>query len=439
MTDPLEKVVEPVTRATGLLNSIDDVIFDWLTGIGLTESAARAIADFSGFSMALAFGILGFYVARIIMVGWIHRLARNSKSQWDDKLIDRRVFHTLAYLAPAIIILYLTPLVIPERKIAILIVDIFLKVYMLIITLLVIYRSLDAVHDIYQTYEISKSRPIKSFLQVIKIIIFIIIASLVFSVLFLKDSSFKWVAGLGAFSAVLLLVFKDPILGFAGGLQLAFNDMLRIGDWIEMPKYGADGNVIDISLTTVKVQNFDMTITTIPTYALVSDSYKNWRGMQESGGRRIKRSVNIDINSVKFCTPEMLDRFKKFEYVSEYVHKTEIELEEYNKTRKIDNAELVNGLRQTNLGVFRAYLEGYLRNQESINQEMTCMVRHLQPTDSGLPLEIYAFSANQQWEKYERVQADIFDHILAIIPQFELRVFQNPSGGDIREALDELR
>jgi miniconductance mechanosensitive channel len=228
------------------------------------------------------------------------------------------------------------------------------------------------------------------------------------------------------------LVFKDPILGFVGGIQLTTNDMLRIGDWIEMPKYNADGTVIDISITTVKVQNWDKTITTIPTYSLVTDSYRNWRGMEDSGARRIKRHILIDMSSIKFCTPEMLEEFSKYEYVKDYIRRTEDNIQEYNKKRNIDPKVLVNGRRQTNIGVFRAYLTEYLKNNPDIRQDMTLMVRQLQPADQGLPMEIYAFSKVQEWVPYERVMSDIMDHVLAGIRYFDLRLYQNPTGSDFQ-------
>ena len=228
-----------------------------------------------------------------------------------------------------------------------------------------------------------------------------------------------------------MLVFKDPILGFVGGLQLTINDMLRIGDWIVMEKSKADGEVLEIGLTTVKVQNWDMTITTIPTYTLISDSFTNWRGMENSGGRRIARSFVIDIDTVKFCTPEMLERYKKYQLVSNYIIEKEKEVEEYNKTHNIDESNLVNGRRQTNIGIFRAYLTEYLGNSPYINKDMTFMVRQLAPTEFGIPIQIYAFSSNKEWIKYENIQSDIFDHIFAVVPMFDLKIYQKPSSNTL--------
>jgi miniconductance mechanosensitive channel len=265
----------------------------------------------------------------------------------------------------------------------------------------------------------------------IKIVVGFTAAIIVLSIL-IGESPTVLLGGLGAMTAVLLLIFKDSILGFVAGIQLSTNNMVVIGDWIDMPKYGADGDVIDITLTTVKVQNWDKTITTIPTYALISDSFKNWRGMSESGGRRIKRSVYIDMTSVKFCTAETIERFRKIQYLSEYIENKTRELDEYNTARGVDNAVLVNGRRMTNLGTFRAYISAYLRNHPKIHQNMTFLVRHLEPTPQGLPIQIYVFSNDQVWANYEAIQADIFDHILAVIPEFDLRVFQYPAGADLR-------
>lgn len=417
-----------------MFNAIDSKISEWLISIGLSEEMARLLADFSGFTVVIILAIISFFIAKQILVNGFSRLASKSKSDWDDKLMDRRVFHRLSFLAPALVIHSLTSLVIPERASAIGIIELGAELYIMTMVMLVFFSTLDAVNDIYQSYTISRTRPIKSFLQVIKIVIVIVFVIVVVTLIFMQNKGFGWLAGLGAFSAVLLLVFRDPILGFTGGLQLAFNDMLRIGDWIEMPKYGADGNVIEINLTTVKVQNWDKTVTNIPTYALATDSYKNWRGMEESGGRRIKRSIMLDVNSIRFCTDEMLDRFKKIEHVGKYVSKTEDAIKKYNEENNIDNSILVNGRRQTNLGVFRAYLKGYLKNHPKINQDMTFLVRQLQPNEKGLPMEVYVFSKVQAWADYEDIQSDIFDHIFAVIPQFDLKVFQIPSGSDFKKA-----
>jgi miniconductance mechanosensitive channel len=241
-------------------------------------------------------------------------------------------------------------------------------------------------------------------------------------------------ASLGTLTAVLMLVFKDAILGLTAGIQLTTNKMLAIGDWLEMPKYGADGDVLEITLTTVKVQNWDRTITTIPTYALISDAFKNWRGMSESDGRRIKRSLFLDLNTIRFCDEPLLKRLSRIQLIQEYVDRKKEELAEYNKQSKVDDSCLVNGRRMTNVGTFRAYITAYLKRHPMVNQEMTLLVRQLEPTPKGLPIQIYIFSKEKRWVPYEDIQSDIFDHLLAVLPEFDLRVFQSPSGVDMREA-----
>lgn len=412
-----------------MLDRIDNFLVNWLTEIGLEPATALIIKEFFWVVLILFLAFLGYYIAKFFIIRMVHAIVKRTKTRWDDILAEKKVFVKLALLAPAIIINFLSDHMLADFEFLNRIIDIALTIYMVIIFVNVVSSVLNAFNEIYQSYDIAKEKPIKGYIQVVKIITYIIAAVIIITVL-LGDQNFGWLAGFGAFSAVLMLIFKDPILGFVGGIQLSANNMVRIGDWIEMPKYGADGTVIDISLTTVKVQNWNRTITTIPTYTLVTDYFKNWRGMEESGGRRIKRSINIDMNSIKFCTPEMLERFKKFEYVADYVKDTENIISVYNEKKRIDNDVLVNGRRQTNIGVFRAYLKGYLRNNPVVNNDMTFLVRQLQPGSDGLPIEVYVFSKDQEWAKYEDNQADIFDHIFAVVPEFDLRVYQQPSGRD---------
>jgi miniconductance mechanosensitive channel len=309
-----------------------------------------------------------------------------------------------------------------------------MSVYMVFIVAISADAFLEASHDYYLTSENSKNRPLKGFIQVGKIIVYAICAIIIISIL-LEQKPGVLLGGLGAMSAVLLLVFKDSILGFVAGIQLTANNMVKIGDWITLPKHDIDGTVSEISLTTVKVQNFDRTTSTLPAYTLVSDSVKNWRGMEESGGRRITRSIFIDVNSVKFCTPEMLETFEKVDYITDYVKDTQAEIDLFNTENLVNDSMLVNGRRQTNLGVFRAYLKAYLKNNPDIKKDMTYLVRHLAPTEKGLPIQIYCFTSTTDWEKYENIQADIFDHVLAVIPFFDLKTFQSPSGADFKVAL----
>jgi miniconductance mechanosensitive channel len=269
------------------------------------------------------------------------------------------------------------------------------------------------------------------------ILVYFVAAIFIIAFIFNK-SPLVLLGGLSAIAAVLLLIFKDTILGLVASIQLSANKMLKPGDWIEVPKHGANGTVVDISLNTVKVQNGDKTIVTIPTYSLVTDSFMNWSGMEESDGRRIKRSINIDMKSVRFCDEQMLDKFQKFRLLSNYVTEKQNEISEHNKNLGIEDLSVPNGRRQTNLGIFRKYLEEYLKNNGNINQDMTFMVRHLQPSETGLPIEIYVFCKEKQLTNYESIQADIFDHILAVIPEFDLKVFQSPSGNDITDFSDKL-
>ena len=409
-----------------------------IAGLGLGEMWTTIISRSTAIvAVALIAYIANFIVKRSIvrvMIG----VVRRTKTDWDDPLAERGVFTKLSHLAPALVIWAMAPLVFPGSPTLILIAKRAADVYMLIIGILVVDAFLDAVTDIYQKFEVSKRVPIRTYIQVTKI--GVTVAALIFALTIVTGKE-PWVflSGLGALTAVLLLVFKDTILGFIASIQLVVHDMLRPGDWIEMPNFGADGDVTEITLNTVKVQNWDKTITTIPTYALISDSFKNWRGMSESGGRRIKRSIHIDVNSIQFSTPEMIEKFSKIEVLRDYIESKQQELSDHNQQKGIDESVLVNGRRMTNVGTFRAYLIEYLRRHPKIHNEMTFLVRQLQPTDKGLPIEIYVFSNDQRWVQYEDVQADIFDHIFASLPEFGLRPFQNATGHDIVGAAEGLR
>lgn len=375
----------------------------------------------------IAVCIIAYLITTKVVLKLLGMYINKTKSSWDDAFLKRRVFTKLARLVPAIII-YVSAPIIPEIRVVI---ERAALSFIYLNIAFVVSSVLDASNDIYMTFPVSKVRPIKGFLQIVKIVVYIIMGVLIVSVL-LDKSPWLLLSSIGALTAITTLVFKDSIMGFVAGVQLTTNDMLRIGDWIEMPKYGADGDVIEITLNTVKVRNWDKTITTIPAYALVSDSFKNWRGMHETGGRRIKRAIYIDVTSIKFCTPEMLDRFRKIHLLTEYIESKENEIAEYNKKHNIDTSLLVNGRHLTNIGTFRKYIEYYLENHPRVHKGLIRMVRQLDPGDSGLPLEIYAFVDNTQWVTYENVQADIFDHIFAVAETFELRIFQKPSGNDMQ-------
>jgi len=408
-----------------------DLLQSWLLGHGIGE---EFVFYFARGTLALAVLILSVatkFVAKRYILTSLTYVISASTTKWDDALLRQGALNRLAHLAPALVIYVLTPFALEGMETTIAFIRGATQIYIIIILMLVLDSVLNSVEEIYRSFRASKEIPIKGFIQITKIAVYFLSAVFVISIL-LNKTPFFLLSGIGALTAVLMLVFKDAILGFVAGIQLAANKMVAHGDWIEMPKYGADGDVLEVTLTTVKVQNWDKTVTTIPTYALISESFKNWQGMQESGGRRIKRAVNIDMSSIRFCNEEMLERFAKIQYISEYIDKKKHELEEFNEATNVDNASLANGRRMTNVGTFRAYVQAYLLNHPMINKEMTFLIRQLQPTENGLPIEIYVFSKDQVWANYEAIQADIFDHILAVIQEFDLQVYQNPTGSDFR-------
>ena len=416
-----------------MLESLVRQITAWLIKLGVSPENALKTAGISDFLLVLLLSVLIYYICKFFILHILKRIALRTASNWDDALIEHKVFQRMAFLVPGILIYQSIPVTLDEFTGFIPVALKLTNLYIIIIFMLIVNSFLNSVYTMYQKSEFALYHPIKGYIQIGKIIVYVIVFLLVLALLF-NQSPLYMLTGLGAFSAVLLLIFKDPILGFVGGIQLSANDMVRQGDWINMPKFGADGTVLEISLTTVKVQNFDNTISTLPTYSLVSESFQNYRGMKESGVRRMKRSISIDMSSVKFCTREMLEKFRKINILQEYIDRTEAELENYNKENKIDNSVFVNGRRQTNIGVFRAYLEEYLAHHPLVDNSSDLLVRQLQPNSSGIPIEIYAFTLETAFIRYEKVQSDIFDHILAIVPQFELRVFQSPTGEDLRQS-----
>jgi miniconductance mechanosensitive channel len=406
-------------------NNISEI----LKGYGMRDG----MIDYLSYGILILIIILTCIMVNIIvkniLLKLLAKLIYHNRYLWDNILLERKVFSWMANVLPGIIIYLFAPAF-----------GIFFSsyirrgcaIYISIVVLFIMSALLNSIDDIYRNYPISKVRPIKGLLQVVKIVFYIVVGIIVLGIT-LDQNPLLMLGGIGALAAVFSFVFKDSILGFIAGIQLTSNDMLRIGDWIEMPKYGADGDVIDITLNTVKVQNFDKTIVTLPAYSLVSDAFKNWRGMTEFGGRRIKRSVIIDVTSIRFCDTEMIEKFKKIDYLKDYIIEMENELRSYNK--KYDKvSELdINKKRLTNIGTFRVYIENYLRNHPKLHKGMTQLVRQLPQGENGLPLEIYAFTDEIKFEIFERIQSDIFDHIFAIAEEFELRIFQSPTGYDMRE------
>lgn len=375
----------------------------------------------------LLLAYIAYIVTKKILLRIVTGFVKRTKTNWDDILLSEKVLRRISLIAPFLVIIsfaYLVPSIeefIQRFSIAIIIFFI----------LLTLSSLLTGIVEVYEKTDKFKDRPIKGYIQVVKIIMYIFGGILIITVL-TGQSPWAILGGLGALTAVILLVFRDTILSFVASIQISAYDLVKVGDWIEVPKFGADGDVIDIALHTIKVQNWDKTITVIPTYKLIEDSFKNWRGMQLSGGRRIKRSIYIDQNSITFCNDEMLQRFEKFQLIRDYLNKKKEEIKKYNEDKKIDTTQLINGRRLTNVGTFRAYLKEYLLQREDIHKGLTFLVRHLPPGPEGLPIEIYVFATTTNWAEYEDIQSDIFDHIFAVVPQFDLRIFQNPTGHDFK-------
>lgn len=410
---------------------------EWLLTRGLPADTVAAVTLAAGITVLVVVAWVANVVAKQLILRVVSALVSRTRFVWDDAMLEAGVFTRLSHLAPAMAInafgsdaLGGSPEVLAAMNMAV-------SIYLTFIWLAVFFALLDALHLMAARTGRMANVPIKGFLQAIKLLAALVALILVLSTL-LNKAPVYILTGMGALTAVLLLVFRDAILGFVAGIMISVNEMVRIGDWIEMPKAGADGDVIDVSLTTVKVQNWDKTITTIPSYDLISGSFKNWRGMFESGGRRIKRSLHIDMQSVRFADEAMLARWRKIALLKSYLEEKQAEIEEDNRKRGTDLSILGNGRRLTNLGTFRAYCIAYLRAHPLIHQDLTFLVRQLEPGEHGMPLEIFVFTNDTRWAVYEGVQADIFDHLLAVIGEFDLRVFQSPSGADVRTALTLL-
>ncbi len=379
--------------------------------------------------MVLA-AIILWWVGQQIIKRLLERVIRKTSTDWDDVLLEQGVFRKLGHIVPAAVVSELSPIVFSDYPGAIPAIEQFTDAFVMLVIIRILVAFIGAMSIFLHRSPKFKDKPIASFTQLAKIVVWSVGGIALFGIILGKNPLTIFTA-LGAVSAVLILVFKDTILGFMASIQLTINDMVRIGDWVSVPQYGADGDVIEINLTTVKVANWDKTISTVPTYSFVSDSFKNWRGMQESGGRRIKRAINLKISRVKFCDQEMLERFSKIGLVKDYIAQRQKEIDLYNSEKLIDTkSSVVNGRRMTNIGILRAYILNYIKQNPNINQDMTCMVRQLEATEKGVPLEVYCFSAIQAWVDYERIQSDMFDHILAAVSQFDLEVFENPAGSD---------
>ncbi len=382
-----------------------------LTDLGFSDTFAGYLADFSSLIIILVTSVIVYYIARFIINKFLKRLVEKSSSKWDDHLYEQKVFTRLAMLLPALVLKVSLAPSISKYPEAIKFIELVLHVYMTFIVMRVVASFLNAVYHIYGDLDVSDSKPIKGYVQIAKIITYLVGGIAMISLLIGK-SPLTLLAGLGAMSAVVMLIFKDSILGFVAGVQLSSNKMLHIGDWITMPKYNTDGTVIDVSLVTVKVRNFDNSVSCIPTYTLVSDSFQNWRSMGEAGGRRMKRSVLIDVGTIRFVDETMMENLRAKKIFPE------------------DQSIVVDYT--TNLGLFRIYILGYLKKIPNLNQDASLMVRTLQHTENGLPLEMYAFYIPPNWSEFEDFQARLVEHILSVLPEFGLKAFQRPSGRDVQ-------
>lgn len=417
------------------ITNSSNIIFQWTYDTLIRWGVPVAQVDIVNLFVLLALlaVILSvvYYALRRFLVNSLAILAKRSKTKFDDHLVRNRAMAQLARLVPLLVSIQFIPVVfsafpdwiVPVRK--------FFDIVLVIVWVLLFRAVFRSIRDYLRTKKGFEDKPLDSYLQVINIFMFFIAGVIIFSML-TGQSPWAFLGALGAASAILMLIFKDTILGFVASIQVSTNDMIRVGDWIEMPKYGADGDVVEINLNTVKIQNWDKTITTVPTYYLITDSFKNWRGMQDSGGRRIKRSINVKMSSARYLTPAEISELKKIQLLAPYIGERQVEIDRYNEETHADRSMLVNGRNLTNVGLFRRYVNEYTRNHPQIRKDMTLLVRQLQPTEHGLPIELYMFTSDTRWAIYEDIMSDIFDHLLAAIKYFRLEVFEAPASDDVR-------
>ncbi len=392
----------------------------WMNTHGAAAPFVRAVA-------VLILAWVSNVVTRQVLVHWIGGLIRTTRTRVDDVLLQGDVLRRMALLAPVIVLYYGADALPGDQAL----VRQAVSATLMLVLLLITGAMINAFQELSNDFASASEVPIKSYAQIVKLVVYILGGLMTVAVL-TGRSPWVLLSGVGALMAVIILVFRDTILNIVASVTITANRLVRVGDWIEAPAFGADGDVIDIALHTVKVQNWDKTITTIPTYKLVETSFKNWRGMSESGGRRIKRAIYIDMSTIRLCDQKMLERFERFELLSDDLRSRRAEVERYNEEKGVNTEELINGRRLTNVGTFRVYVAAYLRKHPKIHQDLTFLIRQLAPTPKGLPIEIYVFTNDIEWANYEGIQADIFDHLLAVVPMFELRVFQEPTGADWR-------
>lgn len=408
----------------------------WLIELGVSAFWAEVLKLFIVVGSVFIISFIANWLTKKFISAIVSRVVRKTTFVWDDILLKNKVFHRFSHIVPALIIYYSSPFVLKGYPEWISIVRSMVYIYMIVMAMLIISAFLKSLNEIYMMNPASKDRPIRGFLQVINIFNYSIGFILILSIILQKDPSY-FLTGIGALAAVLLLVFKDTLLGLVAGIQLSANEMVKIGDWVVMPSKNADGVVKEITLHTVKVENWDKTIAMIPSYAMVSESFINYRGMEEAKARRIKRSLFFDINTVRFLTLDEINELRNISLIREYLEQKLNEIEQYNKNLPFDPQKPINGRWLTNIGTFRVYAQQYIKSKEFIRKDMNHMVRQLPPTENGIPLEVYAFSSITEWEAFEKAQADIFDHLMAVVPIFYLRIYQNPTGNDFAKLLKQ--
>lgn len=413
------------------MNNLEHFLYDYLVETGLSSTAATYLNMGALLLSLLLVALVIDYLTKTIMIQIFARLAGASKTNFDNLLIKNKVPRNVAHIIPLLLILEFIPQVLVDFPYLENLIERGLQVFAIVLILWIARGVLHTLRDYFKTLPSFKDKPIDSYIQVFMIVAWILGILSAFAII-TGIEFIKFITTIGAASAVIILIFKDTILGFVASIQVSINDMVRIGDWVTFEKYGADGDVIEINLSTVKIQNFDKTITTIPTYALISDSFKNWRGMTDSGGRRIKRSLSIKLDSIKYLSKDEVNALKDIQLITSYLEHRQSNIDDYNQQNNIDKSILLNGRNLTNIGVFRKYIETYIENHSATNQEMMIMVRQLEPGTQGIPLEIYAFSSDKRWQNYEYIMADIFDHVIAAVPYFKLEIFELPSNSSFQ-------
>ena len=415
-----------------MIHNIISNIEHWLSGLGLSHQWTYGLRMLIIIAIIAIVCIVANFITKELILVIVKKIVKHSKNTWDDILLEKKVFHRFSHLVPAIIIYYASTIAFEGHLSWIHVLRSGVFIYIIFIAMLIISAFLNALNEIYLRMPSSNERPIKGFLQIVNIFNYAVGGLLILSIIIDKNPGY-FLTGIGALAAVLLLVFKDTLLGLVAGIQLSANDMVKLGDWISMPSKGADGTVKEISLHTVKVENWDKTISMLPSYSLVSESFINFRGLENSKARRVKRSIFLDVNSVHFLSEKEIIQFKKIDLLKRYMDEKSEMLENMNKNA--DTAHEVNLHRLTNIGTFRKYIELYLKKHDQLRQDMTMIVRQLQPGETGIPIELYFFSKIYDWEPYENLQSDIFDHLLSVVPEFGLKIFQNPTGADFQKRL----